>query len=95
MKRVVHAPELTELILIDCVSMHQRLFGTLSPMMRLFGFRYAVFNPGAFPMEVSVEGLEIEEFRGFTRSQFLEEVFPRLRVKVGNLPPLHSGSPPE
>ncbi len=82
-QRVVHAPELTELVLIDCVSMHQRLFGTLSPVMRLFGFRYALLNPGAFPMQVSVEGIKIEDLRRFTRAEFLKEVLPRLRIKVG------------
>jgi hypothetical protein len=87
-------PEFTELVLLDCCGMYQRLFGTLSPLMHLYGLRYSLFNPGAFPIEIEVKGIEIEDLRRFTHREFLEKVFPRFRGKVGKFPPSHPGSPP-
>ena len=92
--RVGHTPMWTELILADCLSMHQRLFRTLSPMMLLYAFRYSLFNPGAFPIKVRVKGLKIENLRRFSRREFLEKVFPNFRGKLGDLR-LHSGEPPK
>jgi hypothetical protein len=80
-------PEYTELVLSDCVSMFTRLFGTLSPLMRLFAFRYNLFNPEAFPMQMTIKGVKIEYLRGLTRSEFIEEVLPRLRVEIGKPSP--------
>ncbi len=77
----------TELVLVDCLSMHQRLFDSLTPMMMLFALRYSLFNPGAFPIKVAVKGFKIEDLRRLSRSQFLKEVFPRFRGKIGDLPP--------
>ena len=88
-------PEFTELVLIDCLSMYQRLFDVLSPLMLLFAFRYHLFEPKAFPMQMTIKGVKVEDLRRLTRRQFLEEVLPRFRGKAGHLPPLHSGSPPE
>jgi hypothetical protein len=93
---VRHSPMLTELILLECLSMYQRLFGTLSSLMKLFAVRYSLFDPRAFPSKIEVEGIEIEQLKRFTRREFLEKVLPRLRVKVGDLSAMgHSGSPPE
>jgi hypothetical protein len=77
----------TELVLVDCLSMHQRLFGTLSPMMLLFALRHSPFNPGAFPIKATVKGFKIEDLRRFSRAEFLKKVLPRFRGKVGDLPP--------
>jgi hypothetical protein len=89
-------PEFTELVMIDCASMYQRLFDTLSPLMLLFALRYSLFNPDAFPIKVETKGIEIENLRGFTRHEFLKKVFPRFRGKAASLrPPFHSGSPLE
>jgi hypothetical protein len=76
-------PEFTELVLIDCLSMHQRLFDVLSPLMLLFALRYSLFNPGAFPIKVDAKGVKIEDLRRLTRAEFLKEVFPHFRGKVG------------
>jgi hypothetical protein len=84
---VLLVPEFTELVLIDCLSMHYRLFDTLSPLMRLFGFRYNLFNPKAFPMQMTLKGIKVEDLRRFTRAEFLEKVLPRLRVQLGKVPP--------
>jgi hypothetical protein len=91
---VTHVEMWTELILIDCVSMHQRLFGVLTPMMLLYAFRYSLFNPGAFPTKVEVKGIKIEDLRRLSRPEFMEKVLPRLRAKVGDLS-AHLGKPPE
>ena len=85
---VRHAPMLTELVLIDCISMYQRLFETAIPLMLLFAFRYALFNPKAFRMQMTPKGIKSEDLKRFSRPQFLKEVFPRFRGKAGNLPPL-------
>ena len=37
-------PEFTELVMMDCTSMYYGIFETLSPLMFLYGFRYALFN---------------------------------------------------
>jgi hypothetical protein len=82
-----HTEMWTELVLVDCLSMHQRLFGTLSPMMLLFALRHSPFNPGAFPIKATVKGFKIEDLRRFSRAEFLKKVLPRFRGKVGDLPP--------
>lgn len=82
---VLLVPEFTELVLIDCLSMHVRLFDTLSPLMRRFAFRYNLFNPKAFPMQMTLKGIKVENLRGFSRAEFLEKVLPRLRVKLGEV----------
>jgi hypothetical protein len=92
---VLLIPEFTELVLIDCLSMHQRLFDTLTPTMRCFAVRYSLFNPGAFPCKIAVKGIKIEQLRGFTRREFFKKVCPRLRVQIGDLSAPHSGNPPE
>jgi hypothetical protein len=91
---VGNTPIWTELILADCLSMHQRLFDGLSPMMLLYGVRYALLNPRAFPMKITVKGIKIEKLRRLSRRQFLEEVFPRMQAQVGDLS-AHLGKPPE
>jgi hypothetical protein len=83
--QVGNTPIWTELILADCLSMHQRLFGTLTPMMLLYALRYSLFNPRAFPTKIEVKGIKIEDLRRFSRREFLEKVFPRLRAQVGDL----------
>jgi hypothetical protein len=80
---------LTEDVLIDCVSMYVRLFGDMSSLMTVFAFRYWLFNPKAFPMQMAFKGIEIEDLKRFTRPQFLKEVLPRLRVQIGQLPTTH------
>jgi hypothetical protein len=92
--KVVNTPMWTELILVDCLSMHTRLFGTLSPMMLLYAFRYSLFNPRAFPTKITVKGIKIEDLRRFSRREFLEKVFPSLRSKIGDLS-AHLGKPPK
>jgi hypothetical protein len=84
---VANIPEYTELVIIDCESMYQRLFDALTPLMMLFALRYSLFNPGAFPIKVAVKGLKIEDLRRFSRADFLKKVLPNLRGKVGQLPP--------
>lgn len=76
---VTHPVILTELTLVDCVSMHQRLFDALTPIMNLYALRFSLFNPGAFPTKVSVKGIEIEDLIRLSRPDFLEKVLPRLR----------------
>ena len=71
-------PAFTELVLMDCLSMYQRLFGTLTPVMKLFGLRYGLLNPRGFPTKITVEGVEIEDLRGLTRPEFLKKVLPSL-----------------
>jgi hypothetical protein len=78
-------PELTELVLIDCCLMYRRLIGTLSPLMLLYCFRYSLFEPNLFTMDVTIKGFEIEYLRRLTRRKFLEEVFPRFRRKIGTI----------
>lgn len=85
---VRHVPMLTELVLIDCISMYQRLFETATPLMLLFAFRYALFDPKAFPMQMTLKGIKADDLKRFSRPHFLKEVFPRFRGKAGNLPPL-------
>ena len=93
---VVHIPILTELVLIDCASMYQRLFDSLTPLMMLFALRYSLFNPEAFPIKIDTEGIEIENLARLSRPDFLKKVLPRLRGKAGKLRPFpHSGNPPE
>jgi hypothetical protein len=88
-------PEFTELVLIDAVSMHRRLFDALSPLMMLFGFRYALFNPRAFPIKMDTKGLEIEKIRRLSRREFYKKIFPRFRAKLGEVVSLHFEVPPE
>jgi hypothetical protein len=82
-----HVPMMTEEILIDCISMHVRLFDTLSALMKLFGFRYNLFNPKAFPMKMTVKGIKVEDLRRLGRREFLKEVLPRLRFQIGQVTP--------
>jgi hypothetical protein len=71
-------PAFTALVLMDCLAMYQRLFGALTPLMKVFGFRYGLHNPRGYPLKMTVEGVEIEDLRRLTRSEFLEKVLPSL-----------------
>jgi hypothetical protein len=75
---VSHAPELTELVLLDCLSMHQRLFDQVTPLMTAFAIRHSLFNPNVFKIKIETKGIKIEDLARLGRTDFLKEVLPRL-----------------
>jgi hypothetical protein len=82
-----YVPMFTELVLVDCLSMYQRLFDTLTSLMMLFALHFWLSNPRAYPIQITAEGIEIEDLRRFTRAEFLEKVLPNLHLKVGEISP--------
>jgi hypothetical protein len=74
-----------EMVILDCISMYQRLFDSLTPLMKLFAIRHSLFNPGVFPIKIETKGIKIEDLARFSRADFLKKVLPCLRGQVGSV----------
>jgi hypothetical protein len=73
-------PEMTELLILDACAVFERLFGSLSPLMKAFLLHFSITHPHVLPPPQSKEklfkGIKIEDFAGLTRAKFLEKLFP-------------------
>lgn len=42
---VSHVPQYTEIVILDCLAMYERLFGDVTPLMNAFGLWQSLKNP--------------------------------------------------
>jgi hypothetical protein len=73
---VSYAPGLAEVILIDNIGTYERLFDSLTPLMKLFAIRFSIEHPDKFPLKLTIKGFKIEDLARLTRWQFLKEILP-------------------
>ena len=69
-----YIPNLAEMTLIDNISTFQRLFDSLTPLMKVFAVRFSIKHPDILPLKL--KGFKIEDLARLTRSRFLKEVLP-------------------
>jgi hypothetical protein len=79
--KVRYAPKYGEILMYDSAACHDRLFGSLPPLMRLFVLRFTLSHPFALKVDAEeyfLKGIKIHNLRELKRSEFLERVLPVL-----------------
>jgi hypothetical protein len=77
---VSYVPQHTELVMLDCLAMYERLFGKVTPLMSVFGIWQSVSNPN-IGLNIDTSGIKVEDLAGLGRADFLKNVLPRLEGK--------------
>lgn len=77
--------EWADLLILDAVVCHQRLFGKWTPLMRCFYARFTIENPrllasmtNPVAREYFRQSIEVEELGRLNRVDYLDEIFPTL-----------------